>query len=48
MKIKIFRYIKETGKNFEQNNESVALNVLFSTKDREEITLLYKSEYNSE
>ena len=32
--------------NFEQNNESIALNVLFSSKDSEEITLLYKSEYN--
>ena len=34
--------------NFEQNNESIALNVLFSSKDSEEITLLYKSEYNLE
>ena len=48
MKIKIVWYIKGTGKNFEQNNESVALNVLFSSKDSEEITLLYKSEYNIE
>ena len=32
--------------NFEQNNESVALNVLFSSQDSEEITLIYKSEHN--
>ena len=32
--------------NFEQNNESFALNVLFSSKDSEEVTLLYKSKYN--
>ena len=54
----IFKKIKHEGKdfslykrdweNFEQNNESIALNVLFSSKDSEEITLLYKSEYNLE
>ena len=27
--------------NFEENNESIAINVLFSSKDSEEITLLY-------
>ena len=32
--------------NFEQNNESIALNVLFSSQDSEEITLVYKSENN--
>ena len=37
---------KRDWENFEQNNESIALNVLFSLKDSEEITLLYKSEYN--
>ena len=31
---------------FEQNIESIALNVLFASKDSEEITLLYKSERN--
>ena len=31
---------------FEQNNTSVALNVLFSLYDREEIQLAYKSNYN--
>ena len=54
----IFKKIKHEDKdfsshqrdweNFEQNNESIALNVLFSSKDSEEITLLYKSEYNLE
>ena len=47
MKIKIFHHIKET-ENFEQNNESIAINILFSSKDSEEITLLYKSEHNLE
>ena len=28
------------------NNKSTAINILFSSKDSEEITLLYKSEYN--
>ena len=39
---------KRDWNNFEQNNESIAINVLFSSKDSEEITLLYKSEYNLE
>ena len=33
---------------FEQKNESVAINVLFSSQDSEEITLVYKSEHNLE
>ena len=33
-------------KNFEQNNESIALNVLFASQNSEEITLAYKSEHN--
>ena len=37
---------KRDWEKFEQNNKSTALNVLFSSKDSEEITLLYKSEYN--
>ena len=32
--------------NFEQNNESISLNALFSSQDSEEITIVYKSEYN--
>ena len=45
---KDFTSQKRDWENFEQNNESIALNVLFSSKDSEEITLLYKSEYNLE
>ena len=33
-------------KNFEQSNESIALNVLFASQNSEEITLVYKSEHN--
>ena len=32
--------------NFEQSNESIAINVLFSSQDSEEIMLVYKSEHN--
>ena len=39
---------KRDWENFEQNDESIALNVLFSSKDSEETTLLYKSKYNLE
>ena len=35
-------------KNFEQNNESIALQVLFASQNSEDITLVYKSEYNFE
>ena len=37
-------------KNFEQNNESIALIVLFASQNREEITVVCKSEhtYNRE
>ena len=34
--------------NFEQNNESIALNVLFSSQNSEEITFAYISEHNLE
>ena len=54
----IFRNVKHEDKdfssqrrnweNFEQNNESIALNVLFVSQNSEEITLLYKSENNLE
>ena len=40
--------IKRDWENFKQNNESIAINVLFSSKDSEEMTLLYKSECNLE
>ena len=39
---KDFSLHKKDWQNFEQNNESIALNVSFSSKDSEEITLLYK------
>ena len=39
---------KRDCKNFEQNNESTALNILLSSKGSEEITLLHKSENNVE
>ena len=42
MKIKIFRCIKREWENFEENNKSIALNILFSSKDSKEITLLCK------
>ena len=47
---KDFSSQKRDCENYEQNNESIALNVLFSSQNREEITLLYKSEheYNGE
>ena len=45
---KDFSSRKTDWENFEQNNESIALNILFLSKDSEEITLLYKSEYNLE
>ena len=54
----IFEKIKHEDKDFsshkrdwnifEQNNEPIGLNVFFSSKDSEKITLLYKSEYNLE
>ena len=54
----IFRNIKNEDKdflsqkrkweNFEQNNESIALSVLFASQNSEEITLVYKSEHNLE
>ena len=53
---KIFKKFKHENKdfssqqrdweNFEQNNMSVALNVLSTSKHSEEITLVYKSEHN--
>ena len=33
--------------NFEQNNTSIALNVLFASYNSEEIKLAYKSRYNN-
>ena len=43
---KDFSLQKRDWENFEQNNESIALNVLFSSQDSEEIMLVHKSENN--
>ena len=43
---KDFSSQKRDWENFEQNNESIALNVLFSSQNREEVTLVYNSEHN--
>ena len=40
---KNFSSHKGDWENFEQNNKSIALNILFSSKDSKEITLLHKS-----
>ena len=45
---KDFSLHQRDWENFEQNNESVALNALFSSRDSEEITIVYKSEHNLE
>ena len=45
---KDFSSQKRKWENFEQNNKSVAFNVLFSSQDSEEITLVYRSEHNLE
>ena len=52
----IFKKIKRKDKDFsshqrdwensEQNNESIALNVLFASQNSEKITLVYTSEHN--
>ena len=48
----IFKKIKDISsqqrdwENFEQSNESITLNILFSSQDSEEIMLVYKSEHN--
>ena len=43
---KDFSLHKRHWEDFEQNNESIALNILCLSKDSEEITFLYKSEHN--
>ena len=43
---KDFSSQKREWENFEQNNESTALNVLFASQNSEETTILYKSEHN--
>ena len=41
-----FSLNRDDWENFEQNNTSVALNVLFASYDGEEIKVAYKSNYN--
>ena len=43
---KDFSSQKRDWENFEQNDESIALNVLFASQNSEEIALLYRSEHN--
>ena len=43
---KDFSSHKKNWENIEKNNESIALNVLFSSQNSEELTLVYKSEHN--
>ena len=43
---KDFLSYQKCWKNFEQNNESIALNVLFASQNSEEITFVYRSEHN--
>ena len=45
---KDFSSHKRDWENFEQNNESIAFDVLFSSQNSEEIMLVYKSEHNLE
>ena len=47
-KDKNFSSTERNWENFEQNNESIALNVLFASQNSKEITLVYKSEHNLE
>ena len=45
--IQIFHHTKDTKiENFEQENNSIAINVLFVSHNSEEIKLAYKSSYN--
>ena len=37
---------KKTGKKFEQNNKTIALNALFVPHNTETIRVAYRSEYN--
>ena len=45
---KDFSSEKRNWENFERNNETIALNVLFVSQNNEEITLFCKSEHNLE
>ena len=37
---------KEDWKKFEQNNKTIALNILFVPHNKKEINIAYKSKYN--
>ena len=41
-----FTSLQRVWKNFEQNNELIAPNVLFSSQNNEEIKLVYESDHN--
>ena len=43
-----FSSYQRDWEEFEQNNTSIALNVLFASRNSEEIELAYKSRYNNE
>ena len=43
---KDFSLQQRDWQNFEQNNEPIALNILFLSQHSEEITLVYRSEHN--
>ena len=43
---KDFLLQKRDWEKFEQNNEPIALNILFASQNSEEVTLAYKSEHN--
>ena len=42
----IFHHIEETGKKFKLNNKSIAINILYVTRNTEEIRHANKSKYN--
>ena len=46
--VKDFSSQKRDWENYEQNNESIALNILFASQNSDEIMLVYKSEHNLE
>ena len=45
-KKEIFHHTQKDRKKFEQNNETIALNILFAPHNAEKIKLAYKSKHN--
>ena len=43
-----FQQRKKTGKSLKQNNETIALNILYVPYNTEQIRCAYKSKYNNE